>query len=642
MKLIGRALFLFALSCSSSRAAPARPQGTNVVAAIEAGDRERRRGRYEVAVEAYDAALKQEPGQLRAHLGIQELLRRQGRVLDARTAYRSLGSPFLLARLEGSAARARREYENAPEPLVSLGRGRMAWREGDWGEARRQFVRAAQIDPGSVWGWSSLGRALFVEGRVGESYEMFRHAIWIAPQDPAGWYGLAQAAQRLGRHGAALVAARAAFERVPRDDAAADRLVGAARRTGGKSTRRAAADLLATSGTVRASLRAAELYRALGQTDKRDACLSVALQAGALQGELESITSPAVPQSVQRFLDRFVSGATARYRHYRATGETDTLVEFRDWARALYEGATGERLAAPGPVDEFAFVGALIDPTRATAEPLVRELAGHGMLLILGQRSGGPPEAMLAHIIRRAEREEVASRGTTVSREAIWIGKRYLSGYVEWLGGGDLAGLALGNIVVVDVHAAAGWEGELRRRRAELSGDRERVLAQRALADSPVDSVEDPAGVAERLLLDGEIDVAAEVLVHEDAHLVDADRYLPGRGSLARGLGLALRSGLSTSGVLAALERNAQLTAIAEGAHPRAALAVCCAALGGRGVHATGYTQIVRGMVRLVLADAAKYPTIDRERVVVQQLHRLRDWEIRSLARLLQEAWGVR
>ncbi|MHC4849201.1 MAG: hypothetical protein ACYTEG_12195, partial [Planctomycetota bacterium] len=329
-------------------------------------------------------------------------------------------------------------------------------------------------------------------------------------------------------------------------------------------------------------------------------------------------------------------------RHYRATGETDTLIEFRDWARALYEQTTKERLAAPGRIDEFAFVGALIDSTAASEEPLVRKLAEHGLLLILGRRNGGPPEAMLAQVIRRVERQEVASRGTTVSREAIWIGKRYLSGYIEWLGGGDLAGLALGNVVLVDVHAAAQWEGELRRRRARLLKYSDQVLAQHALKDTPVDAVDDPAGVADRLLIGSEIDVAAEVLVHEDAHLVDADRYLPGRGSLARGIGLALRSGLSASGVLAALERNAQLTAIAEGAHPRAALAVCCAALGARGVHAQGYTEIVRGMVRLILENKASYPTIDPERVVVQQLHRLSEDQVRSLAVELQDAWGVR
>ncbi|MHC4850263.1 MAG: tetratricopeptide repeat protein, partial [Planctomycetota bacterium] len=316
MKLIGRALFLFAISCGSSRVEPVRPRGTNVAATIESGDAARRQGRDADAADSYKVALQAEPDQLRAHLGLQELLRRQGRLLDARVAYRSLGHPFLLARLEGSPARARREYEKASEPLLSLGRGRTAWRAADWAEAQRQFERAAQLDPGMIWAWSSLGRALLVQGRVGEAYESFRHAIWVAPQDPSGWSGMAQAARRLGRHGAALVAARAAFDRTPRDAAAADRLAGAARRTGGEATRREVAALLAGSGTVRASLRAAAIYEALKEAEERDRCLSRALQAGALQSELESVATPALPPPVQRFVDRFVAGTTARYRHY--------------------------------------------------------------------------------------------------------------------------------------------------------------------------------------------------------------------------------------------------------------------------------------------------------------------------------------
>ncbi|MHC4939191.1 MAG: tetratricopeptide repeat protein [Planctomycetota bacterium] len=635
MRRLGRALFLFALSCSA--VAPVRPDGTEVAEAIEAGDRARRTGGGNAALRHYREALDREPSQRRAHVGIQELLLDRGLDLDARVTYRTLGDPFLTARLEGADARARSAYEEAPEPLQSLGRGRMAWRDGDWKGALREFERVTRLDPGLDWGWSSLGRALLIDGRVGESYEAFRNAIWLAPHDPHGWYGVARAAQRLGRRDAALIAARETFQRIPRDPNAADRLAAASRQRG-EADRRAAAALLTEGGSVRALLHAAELHAGLQEGEQCERCLQRALEAGASQGELESIAPD--DGGPREFIRRFSAGVTARYRHYRATGEAESMASFRDWARKLYTETTGEELATAGPIEKYAFVGELIDPTAESREPLVQALARHGLLLILGQRSGGPPEAMLARIIRRSPTQEVASRGTRVEREAVWIGKRHLSGYVEWLGGGDLAGLALGNIVLVDVHAAAGWEGALRRRRDRLL--RDAALTQLALRDTPVDSVEDPAGVAERLLLEAEIDIAAEVLVHEDAHLVDADRYLPGRGSLARGIGLALKSGLSASGVLATLERNAQLTAIAEGPHPRGALAVTCSALGGRGVHARGYTQIVRGMVRLILERADRYPGIERDRVIVQQLHRLTDEEIRSLAVKLQEEWGVR
>ena len=631
--------------CAAPRAVPVRPIGTEVVARIEKADRQRRHRDLEGAWKTYRKALEDEPASVRAHVGVQEVLRGRGLELEARALYRGLDDPYLTARLEESSARARPDYERCDEPFRSLGLGRLAWRKAKFREALHLFRRATQVDPGRAAGWLSLGQVLLAERRYGEAYEAFRNAVWLAPDHPGGWFGISHAAVRLGRDGAALVTARAAFKRTPLDAAAADRLANAARRTRDPGVARAGAALLCEPGSarsVRAYVRAAALYSTGGDVAGRDRSLGQALKAGAVQGEIEAAISKTGDAELHEFLEIFATGVRARYRHFRATDEAESMKEFRDWARSVYERTTGETLDPAGEIESYAFVGDLVDPTRGSGEPLVVRLADRGLLLVLGRRSGGPPEAMLARVVRRTRMEDVRSRGTTVRREVAWIGRRYVSGYVEWQGGGDLAGLALGNLVLIDVHAAARWEGELRRRRAELLPEGARILTQRALMDAPVDAVDDPAGVAERLLLGSEIDVVAEVLVHEDAHLVDADRYLPGRGSLLRGFGLALQSGLSADRVLAVLERNAELTAIAEGPHPRLALANCCAALGGRGVHARGYTAIVRAMVRRIVAEPERYPAIDAERVVVQQLHRLTDGEIRALAVALQEKWGVR
>jgi hypothetical protein len=187
----------------------------------------------------------------------------------------------------------------------------------------------------------------------------------------------------------------------------------------------------------------------------------------------------------------------------------------------------------------------------------------------------------------------------------------------------------------------ARWEGDLHRRLRPLEPHREELFATPALEDEPVTAINDPAGVAERLYLAGGFDLAAEVGVHEDAHLVDAERHLPVGRHAFRNLGLALRHGFRATEILAFLERNAQLTAIAEGPAPRAALAGCCAMLGHPGVHAKGYREIVQGVVDEIHAAPGRYPEIDPTRVIVQQLHRLPEPKVRALGRLLLDRWGL-
>ena len=122
----------------------------------------------------------------------------------------------------------------------------------------------------------------------------------------------------------------------------------------------------------------------------------------------------------------------------------------------------------------------------------------------------------------------VSSRGTTVEREAVWLSGRHLNGYLEWGGGGDIAGLALDRLILIDLEAAAEWDGRIKRRLRRIEPQEDAVLAQQALPDEPFTSVEDPAGDANRLrLVAGPIDSAAEIEVHEDAHLVDAKLHLP-------------------------------------------------------------------------------------------------------------------
>jgi len=568
----------------------------------------------------------------------------QGRQLDARRLYRSLGNKFLSGRLEGSIPVREAALREADEPYRSLGLGEVAYRKGEWKQAERFYRSVVETDPGEPWGWIGLGRTLLTRGNHGPAFTAFTAAIWCAPRHPSAWYGRSLAAQRLGWRSIATSAAQVAVGLAPLDQAAMNRLAIAARREGRKSALTEAAEVLTQvgeGGSADALLAAARLWVDADGDARAQAALALAVKAGALQAELEACTRAKPTGALGEFARSFTAGTQARYRHFRVTGQAESLDQFVDWARAQYEAATGEKLEPRGSFQSYPFVGKLVDATAESDEPLVRRLAEQGILLVLGQRSGGPPEAILARIIRRTHRETVRVRGQSVEREAIWIEKPELSGYVEWAGGGDLAGLALGAVVLVDLHAAAQWEGALRRRRERQRPYADEALSQQALEDDPITAVDDPAGVADRLLFGTDIDLAAEILVHEDAHLADAARFLPVGGNLLRGFGLALSHGFQAEKVVAHLERNAQLTAIAEGPHPRAAFSVCCAAIGGSGPHSLGYTQIVRAFVNRIHADPTAYPAIDRSRVIVQQVHRLSAAEIRALAVATMQEWGL-
>ncbi|MHC4956162.1 MAG: tetratricopeptide repeat protein [Planctomycetota bacterium] len=639
-------LVLCALAaCTIGHVDPVEPPGSHVSALVEQADRQRRTGDQIAAETLYKKALDQEADARRAHVGIQEIMGARGRHLDLRRAYRAIGDPFLTARIEGSEKRRKEALRKAEEPYRTIGASDLAYSRGKFKHAESGFRRATRIDPGEPWAWIGLGRAQLALRKYGEAYETFRTATWSAPHHPTPWYGMSIAAQWLGRPREAFRTAAAALERAPTDASAIERMERASRRLRNPDDLRSGARHLSKAGEGRsadAMLASAGLYAAAGDTQDGQNALAKALRQGALQAELEAALPNPEDANLAEFLRRFSSGVSARYFHYRATREAESLTFFVSWARALYEETTGDTLGPAGKIEDFPFVGKLVDPTLTSDEPLVKKLAERGMLLVLGQRAGGPPEAILAVAVRRTPKEKIQSRGVEVEREAVWLGHRYISGYVEWAGGGDLAGLALGSIVLVDLHAAARWEGTMRRRLAKRRQYATEALAQQALDDKPVDSVDDPAGVADRLLLGSDdLDLAAEVLVHEDAHLIDAARFLPVGKNMLRGFGLALKHGFHAQKVVAYLERNAQLTAVAESKHPRAALAVCCRSLGGRGEHAIGYRDIVEGFVAVILLAPDKFPAIDTTRVVVQQLHLLTDAEIRAIARTLLSEWKL-
>jgi tetratricopeptide (TPR) repeat protein len=615
---------------------PAPAPGSDLV---QQGDRLRRRGQGAEAEAAYRAALRVDPGSVRSNLGLQEVGLRRGLALPLRREYRAKDDRFLAGRLEAPERQAE-DFAMAREPWRSLGLAMAMARGG--GDALSMCRRATGLDPGLALARIALGNELVARGKVGEAEAAFEAALWSDPGHPAPWLGLSLVADQRGDLPAALRYAEEAYRRAPAEEALGERVHELAQRSGRSAVREASRlfEAEGAAGEGLALLRASRTAAADGEKERARALLESAFAAGITAAEEAAVQAPA-PPPVRTFVRAFVRGTTARYRHYAATGERESFREFHAWARRLYEQTTGRRLGPPGTAIDYAFVGKLMDPTVRTDEPLVRELAGHGLLLVLGQRSGGPPEAMLAELIRRDPLTRVRVRGAEVEREVAWIAAPHLAGYQEWAGGGDLAGLALQRLVLVDLHAIARWEGEIARRRARLAPYRAEILAEPALEDEPVTAIDDPAGVEDRLWLDGAIDLKGEVLKHEDAHLVDADRHLPVLEHPFRNFELALRGGFDASEILAMLERNAQLAAIAEGTSPRLALATCCSALSRGGAHGVGYEAIVEAFVEEIDDHPERYPEIDAARVIVQQLHRLSDAQVRALARETMKRWGL-
>jgi len=604
----------------------------------------RRRGDASGAEARYRRALERDPGNPRAHAGLQETLIAEGRSLTARAQYAGGERGFVAGRIEVDPARRRAAFEASEEPWRSLGLGMVAAERGDRRVARGEFERAVRIDPGLSPAWMSLARTRLAEGRLGLAEEAFTAALWSDPGLAMARVGLSVIADRRGDLAEAFEWSLEAFRHAPSEAAVAERVQNLAQRMGRTRWMSEAGRLLlreATDANVAAFLGAGALLLRGGESRAAESAFERAARGGASPEEIRDAVPPAVPATLREFLLPFVRGVEARYRHYSACGQAEDFGSFLAWTRGLYERTTGRRLGPVGRVREFSFVGRLVDPTLDSDDPLVRAFAEAGLLLVLGQRSGGPPEALVANVVRREPRTVVRVRGTDVSREVAWISGRHVSGYSEWAGEGDIAGLALDGIVLVDLAAVARWEGDLRRRRARLAPWREEILGAAALPATHPASIDDPADVATRIFLTAPTDFAAEVLVHENAHLVDAQLHLPVGEHPWRNLALALRRGLSPREILAYLERNAQLAAIAEGATPRASFAVCCAMLGNRDVHARGYAEIVEGFVREIHAHPQRYAAIDPTRHIVQQLHRLTEEEVRALALTLQRQWRV-
>lgn len=93
--------------------------------------------------------------------------------------------------------RLRREYPNAPETTLAVGRFEMLRHQPSLAEqALQTHVRSL---PGSAPGWYHLGRVLLAQQRDGEAAKAFANAVEIQPDLADAWYQRAVATSRLSR-----------------------------------------------------------------------------------------------------------------------------------------------------------------------------------------------------------------------------------------------------------------------------------------------------------------------------------------------------------------------------------------------------------------------------------------------------------
>lgn len=367
---------------------------------------------------------------------------------------------------------------------------------------------------------------------------------------------------------------------------------------------------------------------------------------------------------------------------------------------ALLGGEVDERrLAAElrgSPRLEYGSFGALIHPgpwfsaaddkaglgTEGERVPgLAALLARLGRFGVFGQMlgGGGPDGTVLQRVLaapRSGEHLGVAWSGTVVWCEGADLKSR--AGRL----GADISGAALHEGYWVDVDAVRRERGPWAQAQESFLGTEDRVRLARALASRGLELTASSErerdrertgatillGEADRVRLAilrdrarerGNRDLARPLIgldelleltsLHEQGHLCDRTRFLPLSRNLPAALGFLMRTGFGPASIARRLEYRAQLIALAEAPDPRLPLVSILQAAegGGTGItpHAAAYAELLADLLetldREVEREPEAWPGIDREHVLVHQLHFLTVPQVRRLAREQARAEGL-
>ena len=139
------------------------------------------------------------------------------------------------------------------------------------------------------------------------------------------------------------------------------------------------------------------------------------------------------------------------------------------------------------------------------------------------------------------------------------------------------------------------------------------------------------------------------VAVHEEGHLCDRTRFLPVHKKLGPALFLLLDNGFSPDAIQVRLEYRAQLTALCCVTEPRIVFAEVIesaeAMRDGPLPHARAYRKLLADLLEVLDQDRGRepthWPTLDGQRMLMHQLHRLSGEEVRALGRKLARREGM-
>jgi len=338
------------------------------------------------------------------------------------------------------------------------------------------------------------------------------------------------------------------------------------------------------------------------------------------------------------------------YRTFKKGGDVGNLEDaLRDFSRYARLNA-GVDDPGPLPVKTFSLIGAVLDRDEAETHPLGRYFERFNHYFILGQRGGSPPEAMISGRLYEEQGVTRPRFGRTVPHRFILAYHVRVRSYRESLDQ-NLGGVTIGRELFVNLDFIHHWRGQVLKTyrdfsRPDMRADLFHDPAESAASRSEALDTSNPLATKQRIYYlycrdAGEKagDVATfldMVRTHEEGHILDAERYLPILSNLWRVLGLALKGGFSTRTVEGHLEGNAEATAMAEGPAPRLSLAQLIGFLPSpesAPPHSLGYHGIVSRIVEEVYDDAERYPQVDRNRNILQQLHLLEPQTLRRLAR---------
>lgn len=406
------------------------------------------------------------------------------------------------------------------------------------------------------------------------------------------------------------------------------------------------------------------LRRSLQELDLARAGLAVLSARGESDTAPRSAAPPLASARVKD-LDSLLERFDDLLAPTRAEGGRAGLVR----SPRLSFGPVGE-LVHPGPrfsaADERAGLGRAGEAVGGLAAQMQRL----GRFALFGEMAGSGPDGALLPLVLVEER---AGRhlGVDWSGTVAWCESPDLAPRAARAGAG-IAGAALHEGYWVDIDSVrrerahwtrlereyAGEEGRARRDALLATGglplvssDEERRSRERRAQGALLGEGERVrlARIAERGApgLDELVDATA---THEEGHLCDRTRFLPLARHLPRALGFLMDCGFSPQRVMGRLEYRAQLVALCEVADPRVALAqVLDAAEGGAGSgltpHAAAYVELLGDLLRVLdrelTRDPQRFPSLDAERTLAQQWHRLGAEELRRLARELAHERGL-